>query len=135
MKQRFSGVFEAMLVLWLVAAVSCTGDAQSSDTWATNEDFDEATFWHRFPRPSDAAAIPVGEGFDTGLRTGMIEPELFDFYAAWLRCEGWQRQAPTEAVVGLPHQAWQKETLDLLIEIRGLDEQGNTVVWFQLKER
>jgi hypothetical protein len=29
----------------------------------------------------------------------------------------------------LPHQVWRKDGYELLIEIRGLDEQGRTIVW------
>jgi hypothetical protein len=77
----------------------------------------------------------VGEGFDLGFATSTIEPELFDFYAAWLRPQGWRQQAPTEAMVTLPHQVWRKDEVELLIEIQGWDEQTRTVVWMKLKDR
>ncbi len=94
--------------------------------------FDEATFWKSFPLPEDAELVPVVEGFDIGFATGMIEPELFDFYAAWLEEQGWSQQAPTEAMITLPHQRWRKDGVELLIELQPLDEQGRTVVWIQV---
>lgn len=94
--------------------------------------FDEATFWKSFPLPEDAELVPVVEGFDIGFATGMIEPELFDFYARWLREQGWSQQAPTEAMITLPHQRWRKDGVELLIELQPLDEQGRTVVWIQV---
>jgi hypothetical protein len=97
---------------------------------------DEAAFWESLPRPDDFEGVEVGEGFALGFATQMIEPELFDFYGAWLREQGWRRQAPTEAMVTLPHQVWRRDGSELLIEIRGLDDQGRTVVWLQvLKEQ
>jgi hypothetical protein len=92
---------------------------------------DEAAFWEIFPLPDDAELVPVVEGFDYGFVTAMTEPELFDAYAAWLREQGWQQQAPTEAMVTLPHQVWRKDGAEFLIEIQGLDEQGRTIVWVQ----
>jgi hypothetical protein len=87
------------------------------------------------PRPDDSEGVEVGAGFDLGFATGMIEPEVFDFYATWLREQGWQQQAPTEAMVTLPHQTWRKDETELLIEIRGLDELGRVVVWLQVEEQ
>jgi len=94
--------------------------------------FDEASFWKSFPLPEDAELAPVVEDFDIGFATAMIEPELFDFYAAWLEEQGWNQQAPTEAMITLPHQRWRKEGVELLIELQPLDEKGRTVVWIQL---
>jgi hypothetical protein len=96
--------------------------------------FDESAFWACIPLPDDAETIPVVEGIDLGFATSMIEPEVFDFYVGWLNDHGWQQQAPTEAMVTLPHQRWRKGGAELLIEIRGLDEQGRTVVWLQVGE-
>ncbi len=93
---------------------------------------DEAAFWDAFPLPDDAEMVEVGEGFDLGFTTAMIEPEVFDAYAAWLRDQDWQQQAPTEAQVTLPHQVWRHGGAEFLIEIRGLDEQERTIVWLQL---
>ena len=96
---------------------------------------DETTFWERLPRPEDAEILPAAEGIDLGFATGMIEPELFDFYAAWLSEQGWKWQAPVEAMVMLPHQVWRKDGAELLIEIRRLDGQERTIVWIQLEEQ
>ncbi len=93
---------------------------------------DKAAFWDAFPLPDDAEAVPVVEGFDIGFATSMPEPEVFDTYAAWFSEQGWQQQAPTEAMKTLPHQVWRKDGAELLIEIQGLDEQGHTIVWVQL---
>ena len=82
--------------------------------------------------PEDAEVVTVSEGYDLGFITAMPEPPLFDSYAAWLRQQGWQQQAPTEAMTTLPHQVWRKGAAELLIEIQGWDEQGRTVVWMQL---
>jgi hypothetical protein len=62
----------------------------------------------------------------------MIEPELFDAYATRLEEEGWQQEAPTEAMVTLPHQVWRQGNAQLLIEIQGLDDQDRTVVFLRL---
>ena len=58
---------------------------------------------------------------------------LFDAYGAWFREQGWQQQAPTEAMVTLPHQLWRKDGAEFLMEIQGLDEQDRTIVWLQLE--
>ena len=93
---------------------------------------DEAAFWEAFPVPEDSEPVPVVEGFDLGFATVMIEPELFEAYGAWLRDQGWQQQAPTEAMETLPHQTWRKDGAELLLEIQGADEEGRTIVWVQL---
>jgi hypothetical protein len=93
---------------------------------------DEAAFWDTFPLPEDAEMVEVGEGFDLGFTTSVIEPEVFDAYAAWLQDQDWQQQAPTEAQVTLPHQVWRHGGAEFLIEIHGLDEQERTIVWVQL---
>jgi len=95
--------------------------------------FDETAFGETFPLPEDADLVPVVEGFDLGFTTDLIEPEVFDFYAARLRDQGWQQQAPTEALVTLPHQIWRNDGTELLIEIEGLDEQSRTIVWVQVR--
>jgi hypothetical protein len=83
--------------------------------------------------PNDAETVPVVEGYDLGFATSMPEPAIWDTYAAWLRGQGWQQQAPVEARSTLPHQVWRKDGAELLLEIQGLDEQGRTVVWLQLE--
>jgi hypothetical protein len=93
---------------------------------------DQAAFWESFPLPEDAKLVEVVEGYDLGFSTAMIEPELFDGYADRLEEDGWQQQAPTEAMVALPHQVWRQGNAELLIEIQGLDDQGRTVVWLRL---
>ena len=84
------------------------------------------------PLPGDADLVPVGEGFYIGFSTALVEPQLFDFYAAWLSQRGWVLVAPIEAVVSQPHQRWRKDDLELLIELQPLDEQGRTVAWLQV---
>ena len=118
-----------VLLASLVLVGGCTPPVLTTPTPAA---FDEAAFWESFPLPEDAELVPVVEGFDIGFATGMIEPELFDFYAAWLEEQGWSQQAPTEAMITLPHQRWRKDGVELLIELQPLDEQGRTVVWIQL---
>jgi hypothetical protein len=118
-----------LLILLLVSAWACTAEVTPADTPEGGTGFDEEALWRDLPLPDDAETVPVGEGIDLGFATRMVEPELFDFYAAWLRDHGWRQQAPTEAMVTLPHQVWRKEGAELLIEIQGLDEEGNTVVW------
>jgi hypothetical protein len=93
---------------------------------------DEAAFWEDFPLPEDAELVEVIEGYDLGFSTAMVEPELFDAYAARLEEDGWQQQAPTEAMVTLPHQLWRQGNAQLLIEIQGLDDQDRTVVFLRL---
>jgi hypothetical protein len=123
-----------VLILLLVAAWGCEAKGTPADPTKTETDFDESSFWESLPRPDDAERVSVGDGFDLGFSTRMIEPELFEFYAAWLREQGWRRQAPTEAMVTMPHQVWRRDGRELLIEIRGLDDQGRTVVWLQVLE-
>jgi hypothetical protein len=94
---------------------------------------DEDAFWDAFPVPDDAEPVEVVEGYDYGFVTAMIEPDLFEAYGAWFREQGWQQQAPTEAMVTLPHQLWRKDGAEFLIEIQGVDEEGLTVVWLQLE--
>ncbi len=85
-----------------------------------------------FPLPADAEEVPVVEGVYIGFTTGLSEPELFDFYAAWLGQHGWQQQAPTEAMITPPRQRWRKGDLELLIELQPPDEGGHTVAWVQV---
>lgn len=92
----------------------------------------EPAFWDAFPMPEDAESVPVVEGYDLGYATIMSEPQLFDTYAGWLRDQGWEQQAPTEAMQTLPHQVWRKEGFELLLEVQGLDEQGRTILWAQM---
>ncbi|TEU17916.1 MAG: hypothetical protein E3J21_07205 [Anaerolineales bacterium] len=84
------------------------------------------------PLPGDAELVPVSEEFYIGFTTGLIEPQLFDFYAAWLSQRGWVLVAPIEAVVSQPHQRWRKDDLELLIELQSPDERGRTVAWLQV---
>ena len=94
--------------------------------------FDADAFWSELPAPDDAEGVEVLEGYDVGFVTAMTEPELFDAYAELLSEQGWQQQAPTEAMETLPHQVWRTEGAELLIEIRGLDADGHTIVWMKL---
>jgi hypothetical protein len=84
----------------------------------------------------------LGEGRGPGANHPSVRKQLsgreaggFDVYAAWLNEQGWRRQALTDATVTLPHQVWRKDGAEPLIEIRGLDEQGRTVVWLQVEEQ
>jgi hypothetical protein len=94
--------------------------------------FDAEAFWNELPAPDDAEGVEVIEGYDVGFVTAMTEPEVFDAYAGVLSEQGWQQQAPTEAMETLPHQVWRTEGAELLIEIRGLDTEGRTIVWMKL---
>jgi hypothetical protein len=94
--------------------------------------FDADAFWSELPAPDDAEGVEVLEGYDVGFVTAMTEPEIFDAYASVLGEQGWQQQAPTEAMETLPHQVWRTEGAELLIEIRGMDTEGRTIVWMQL---
>jgi len=94
--------------------------------------FDAEAFWNELPAPDDAEGVEVLEGYDAGFVTAMTEPEIFDAYAGLLSEQGWQQQAPTEAMETLPHQIWRTEGAELLIEIRGLDADGRTIVWMKL---
>lgn len=87
---------------------------------------------NQVPLPGDAELVPVGEAFFIGFSTSLVEPQLFDFYAAWLSQRGWGMVAPTEAVVSKPHQRWRKDDQELLIELQALDERGRTVAWLQV---
>jgi hypothetical protein len=91
----------------------------------------ERDFWSTFPLPDDAAGTPVIDLYDLGFYTSMVEPELFDYYAGWLKAQGWQQQAPTEAMITQPHQVWRRDQEEFLIEIVGMDDEGRTLVWFQ----
>jgi hypothetical protein len=129
-------------LLLLLAAWGCESPHTLADRTQVPPDCDapspadagEAAFWESLPLPDDAEVIPVVEGIGLGFTTRMAEPELFDLYAMWLDQEGWKRQAPTEAMVTLPHQRWRRNGTELLIEIRGVDEQDRTIVWLQLND-
>ena len=129
MNRRWSRWLWLLSLFLLVSICGCEAEGTPAGPMES-----EAAFWESLPRPVDAEAVEVGEGFDLGFATRMIEPQLFDSYAEWLREQGWRQQAPTEAMVTLPHQVWRKDEVELLIEIHGLDEQGRTVVWFQMGE-
>lgn len=90
---------------------------------------DELAFWDIFPLPEDAEIAPVVEGIDLGFSTDLTEPELFDYYAAWLSDQGWHQQAPTEARDRPARQTWRKDGAELVIEVQGLDDAGRTVAW------
>jgi hypothetical protein len=122
------------LACLLVSVWGCAGAGAPAGPAEGATGFDETSFWEGLPRPDGAQAVEVSQGFDLGLVTGMVEPELFDFYATWLRERGWQEQAPTEAMMTLPRKVWRKDGVELLIEIQGLDDQGRTVVWFRVEE-
>jgi hypothetical protein len=135
MERQHSRRLWVLVTFLLLSAWGCTTGSKPAGPAESGTGFDEQSFWERLPRPDDAEVVEVGEGFDLGLATRMIEPELFDFYATWLGEQGWQEQAPTEAMVTLPHQTWRKDGVELLIELQGLDEQGRTIVWLQVEER
>ena len=119
-----------MLLASLLVWAGCTPPEPIT---ATPAGFDETAFWQDFPLPEDAETLAPGEGFDKGFATAMIEPDLFHFYASWLREQGWSQQAPTEAMITLPHQRWRKDSIELLIELHPLDEVGRTAVWLEAK--
>jgi hypothetical protein len=96
------------------------------------ETFDQDDFWTSFPLPQDADIVPAVEGIDLAYTTRLVEPQVFDFYSDWLESQGWDQQAPTEAMVTLPNQRWRKDVAELHIEIPGQDTTGRTEVWVQL---
>lgn len=117
-----------LLLASLVVCAGCTPPVQPTPAPAV---FNEAAFWQEFPLPEDAETLPAGEGFDKGFATRLIEPDLFDYYAHWLREQGWSQQAPAEAMITLPRQRWRRDNVELLIELQPLDEKGRTVVWLE----
>ena len=124
-----------VLVTLLLASIwGCASEVTLGDPTSDEAELDEVTFWENLPRPEDAIDVEAAQEFDLGFVTQMVEPELFDFYATRLQELGWQQQAPTEAMITLPHQIWRKGGAELVIEIRGLDEQGRTIVWLKLEE-
>jgi hypothetical protein len=133
MDERCSVQVWVLLASLVISA--CVSRGTLPKPTASGIGFDEESFFEDLPRPEDAQSVEVGEGYDLGFASGMIEPELFDFYATWLQEHGWRQQAPTEAMITLPHQVWRKDGTELLIEIQGLDEGGHTVVWLQLEEQ
>jgi hypothetical protein len=122
-----------LLVFGVVSASGCQAEARPVEPTGSGAGFDEGAFWESLPQPEDAEAVEVGAGFDLGFATGMIESQVFDFYATWLSEQGWRRQAPTEAMVTLPRQVWRGNGAELLIEVQGLDEPGRSVVWLQVE--
>jgi hypothetical protein len=84
------------------------------------------------PEDAEAAAYQPDEG--CVFATNLIEPQLFDFYTRRLQENGWRRQAPTEAMVTLPHQVWGRDDVELRIEIQGLDDQDRILVWLHALE-
>ena len=135
MNRRWSKRLWALSLLIIVLAGGCEAQKAPEDPAESVASLDKEAFWERLPLPNDAKIIRLVEGVGLGFATGMIEPELFDFYATWLSERGWKRQAPAEAMVTLPHQRWRKDEVELLIEIRGLDEQDRTIIWLQLDDR
>lgn len=93
----------------------------------------ESAFWDAFPLPQDAEILAVTEGYDMGFASIYPEPQILETYAGWFRDQGWQEQAPTEAMTTKPHKTWIKDGAQLLLEIQGLDDKGRTVVWLQLE--
>ena len=126
--QRRTGLHILLLASLLIAA-ACTPPVLTTPAPAQ---FDEAAFWEAFPIPEDAETVAVGQGFDLGFATQIIEPELFDFNAAWLEAQGWSQQAPTEAMITPPRQRWRKDDVELLVELLPPDQQGRTVVWLSV---
>jgi len=135
MNRRTLKQLSILLVLLFVLAWGCLPHEMSRNPTETASTVNEAALWNSLPLPDDAEIISVAEGVNLGFVTSMLEPELFDFYTVWLKDQGWRRQAPTEAMVTLPHQRWRKDAAELLIEIQGLDERGRTIVWLQVEER
>lgn len=86
------------------------------------------------PLPADAEPAASQPEHGCAFATHMIEPELFDFYTHRLQANGWRRQAPTEAMVGLPHQVWRRHGVELRIEIQGIDYRDRTLVWLHALE-
>jgi hypothetical protein len=126
---RIGGCLITMTLLTgLLLSTGCTPPILQTTTPA--EDFDEAAFWESLPMPDDATLVPARQNYGLAFVTGMAEPELFDFYAQWLRGRDWNQQAPTEAMVTLPHQRWRKGDVELLIELEAMDEQERSVVRF-----
>lgn len=91
----------------------------------------EPDFWDAFPVPDDAEAIEVVEGMDIGYATSMNESQLFEYYAAWLRSQGWELVA-AQGASGLI-QDWAKDGARLHLELQGFDDQGRAVIWAQLE--
>ena len=91
----------------------------------------EPDFWDAFPVPDDAEAAEVVEGADIGFATGISESVLFEYYAAWLRGQGWELVA-AQGASGLI-QDWAKEGARLHLELQGIDDQGRAVVWMQFE--
>lgn len=135
MNRRTLKRLSILLVLLLVLAWGCLPEEISTNPTETASTVNEAAFWNSLPLPDDAEVISVAEGVNLGFVTSVLEPELFDFYTIWLKEQGWRRQAPTEAMVTLPHQTWRRDGIELLIELHGLDEQGRTIVWLKMEEK
>ena len=93
-----------------------------------------ASVLQSLPRPDDAKPVQISQGYNQGYATRMVEPEVFDLYAAWLADHGWQRQAPTEAYITLPHQLWRKDGLELLVALQPADDDGRTIVWLKITD-
>jgi hypothetical protein len=91
----------------------------------------EPDFWDAFPSPDDAEAVEVVEGVDYGFATEIPEDDLFGYYAAWLRGQGWERVS-AEGASGLI-QDWSKEGATLHLEMHEIDEQGRPVIWLQFE--
>jgi len=82
----------------------------------------EPDFWDAFPIPDDAEGVEVVEGVDIGFATAMDQYQLFDYYRAWLRGQGWELVAV---------QDWTKEGATLHLELNNIDDQGRAVIWVQ----
>jgi WD40 repeat protein len=107
--------------------------AEMADASLKPSSFDFNFFLETFPLPYDFDLLPTTQGMGINFATGLVEPQIFDFYAAWLSEDGWQQQAPIEAMVTLPHQIWRKDGNELYIEIQGLDDQDRTLVWVEMQ--
>jgi len=91
----------------------------------------EPDFWDAFPLPDDAEGVEVVEGVDIGFATAMAEHQLFAYYGAWLRGQGWELVA-AQGASGLI-QDWAKEGARLHLELQSIDDQGRAVIWVQFE--
>ncbi len=91
----------------------------------------EPDFWDAFPVPDDAEGVEVVEGIDLGFATAMSESQLLEYYAAWLRSQGWELVA-AQGASGLI-QDWTKDDARLHLEVQGIDDQGRAVIWVQFE--
>ena len=118
----------------LLALASCRALGEESMPADPSLCVELASVVSGLPLPPDARPATPQPDDGCVFTTSLIEPQLFDFYTHQLQADGWQRVAPTEAMVTLPRQIWRRDERELIVECQGLNRQSRTMVSLILKD-